>query len=106
MRGITAGIAGRGMKTLSYISAMVVAVAIGATLRADELAITPTTLPDGMEGVGYSQFFTATGGSESYSWYTVPATWRAAECTYAVTANETPQRQTQGDDRQRHRRHG
>ena len=44
MKSIGAGIV-RGGKTLSYILATVVAVAIGATLRADELAITPTEIP-------------------------------------------------------------
>ena len=35
---------------------------------ADDLAITPATLPDGMEGVQYDQWFTATGGGDSQSW--------------------------------------
>ena len=80
----------KGMRSLACAIVALVATSAILTARGDGLAITPTTLPDGMEGVGYSQFFTATGGSDNYSWYTVPATWRTAECTYAVTANETP----------------
>ena len=92
MKTIIRKIARGGGKTLVSIFSAAFAVAASAILpaRGDSLAITPTTLPDGMEGVGYSQFFTATGGSGDYNWYTVPATYATAECTYAVSANETP----------------
>ena len=57
---------------------------------ADGLAITPATLSDGMEQVAYKQTFTASGGSGSYSWYSVPWSMETAASTYAVGANETP----------------
>ena len=59
---------------------------------ADDLAITPATLPDGMEGVQYEQWFTATGGGDSpnWQWYTVPASYATAASTYQVSGNETP----------------
>ncbi len=62
-----------------------------APARAD-LSITPATLPDGMEGVQYDQWFTATGGgdSPSWQWYTVPASYATASSTYQVSENETP----------------
>ena len=57
---------------------------------ADDLAITPATLPVATQMVAYAQTFTATGGEGSYSWSVVPWSYETAEPTYSVGANETP----------------
>ncbi|BAQ81547.1 putative Ig domain-containing protein [Pseudomonas sp. St29] len=46
------------------------------TVSAPTLAITPTTLPDGIQGTAYNQTVTATGGTTSY--------------TYAISAGSLP----------------
>ena len=76
-------------KILTLAAAMFAAL---TSAFADDLAITPATLPDGMEGVQYDQWFTATGGgdSPSWQWYTVPASYATASSTYQVSENETP----------------
>ncbi len=93
-----------GGKTLVSLFSGIAKAARGAVLplliaasailpsRGDGLAITPVTLPDGMEGVQYDQWFTATGGgdSPSWQWYTVPASYATAASTYQVSGNETP----------------
>ena len=93
-----------GGKTLVSLFSGIAKAARGAALplliaasailsaRGDGLAITPATLPDGMEGVQYDQWFTATGGgdSPSWQWYTVPASYATASSTYQVSGNETP----------------
>ena len=93
---------GMGGKTLVSLFSGIAKAARGAALplliaasailpaRGDGLAITPATLPDGMEQVAYKQTFTASGGSGSYSWYSVPWAMETAASTYAVGANETP----------------
>ena len=55
---------------------------------ADDLAITPATLPVATQMVAYAQTFTATGGEGSYSWSVVPWSYETAEPTYSVGANE------------------
>jgi hypothetical protein len=59
--------------------------------RGDGLAITPATLPDGMEGVPYRQTLFVEGGDQSsYQWRELHASWTTAACSYQVSANETP----------------
>lgn len=59
--------------------------------RGDGLAITPATLPDGMEGVPYNQTLFVEGGDQTYyEWYQHHASWTTAACSYQVSANETP----------------
>ena len=76
------------MKQILFVLAAVSAI---LSVRGDGLAITPATLPDGMEGVPYSQTLFVEGGDQtSYQWREVHASWTTAACSYQVSANETP----------------
>ena len=78
------------MITRKIAMGMIAASAI-LPARGDGLAITPATLPDGMEGVPYRQTLFVEGGDQTYyEWYQHHASWTTAACSYQVSANETP----------------
>ena len=73
------------------IASVAVAASLFFSARGDDLAITPATLPDGMEGVPYNQTLFVEGGDQSsYQWRELHASWTTAACSYQVSANETP----------------
>ena len=75
-------------KILTLAAAMFAAL---TSAYADDLAITPATLPVGMEGVPYNQTLFVEGGDQtSYQWREVHASWTTDACSYQVSANETP----------------
>ena len=82
LSGITKAARGAALPLLIAASAFLPA-------RGDGLAITPATLPDGMEGVPYNQTLFVEGGDQSsYQWRELHASWTTAACSYQVSANE------------------
>ena len=71
-------------RILAAVAALVATSAALPSAYADDLSITPATLPDATQQVYYAQSFTATGGSGSYNWSVVPWSYETAEPTYSV----------------------
>ena len=81
----------RGVLARGALLAIWAAACAALPAQADELAIAPAMLPDGMEGVPYKQTLFVEGGDQtSYQWREVHASWTTAACSYQVSANETP----------------